>query len=394
MIIAAISLTTYAQPVDSWDTVSAEPVVPYEWEEIAVLDAEEIPYSRGISAIEIGIITMLAAGLAGLVIYLKKRKRKGSPRKSDAVEILEYTSPSALPKGYMLRGCRYDYIIKSILGQGSFGITYLAYTKQKNASGEYGDNTLVAIKEFYMKDVNGRSGTEVTCSSQNGIYEKYKAKFAKEAQLIQTLSYPGIIKVADCFAANNTFYYAMEYIEGGSLNEYIEICERIPESATIKYIRSIGKALAYMHKHNIVHLDIKPSNIMIGKGGNAVIIDFGLSKQYDDNGIPESSTSIGGGTPGYAPIEQSTFHSSDDLPVTMDIYALGATMFKMLTGSRPPEASAILNEGFPRAELQRLNISESTIASIEKAMAPTKKNRYQTINAFLNALSSETTVII
>ena len=132
---------------------------------------------------------------------------------------------------------------------------------------------------------------------------------------------------------------------------------------------------------------------MITKGGNAVLIDFGLSKQYDENGIPESSTSVGGGTPGYAPIEQATFHSSPDLPVTMDVYALGATLFKMLTGIRPPEASAILNDGFPDMELKRHKVSSNTIQCIQKAMAPLRKNRYQNISSFIDNLMNEGTLL-
>lgn len=390
LILALLSFTLTAQLEDPAETTTV-------WEELDVAEDsyyEPIVYyekpGMNIGAIEILLILAIAGGALIVWRFWKNRRAKGStPRPTTKaeeapVEILDYVESPTLPKGFRLKGNRQEYIIKGILGQGSFGITYLAYA----------ENTLVAIKEFYMKDLNGRKGSSVTCSGSNGLYDKYKNKFAKEAQLIQSLCFPGIIKVTDCFAANNTYYYAMEYVEGGSLNEYIEVCDRLPEETAVKYIKEIGKALSYMHRHNIAHLDIKPSNIMISKGGKAVLIDFGLSKQYDDNGIPESSTSIGGGTPGYAPIEQSTYRSSDELPVTMDVYALGATMFKMLTGSRPPEASTILNEGFPREELQRLGITSQTIRSIEKAMAPTKKNRYQTIAAFTSSLGDEERTVI
>lgn len=108
--------------------------------------------------------------------------------------------------------------------------------------------------------------------------------------------------------------------------------------------------------------------------GTIYLIDFGLSKQFTDNGEPESSTSIGLGTPGYAPIEQSSYKQDGTFPATLDVYALGATMFKMLTGKRPPEATIILNEGFPSVELSNKGISDNTISTIKAAMISTKRN--------------------
>lgn len=121
--------------------------------------------------------------------------------------------------------------------------------------------------------------------------------------------------------------------------------------------------------------------------GEAVIIDFGLSKQYDESGEPESSTKVGAGTPGYAPIEQANYREGKDFPVTMDIYALGGTMFKMLTGRRTPEASDILNDGFPTYELYKRGIQNNLIAIISKAMSPTQKERYQTIAEFIDSFN-------
>ena len=346
-------------------------------------------------------VAALVVAIAAIFIFTRRKRQrqkiqdinKGeTPKHEDTIPVVEMESQGPLSKGSLLKGNNNDYIIKNLLGQGTFGITYLAYVKHKASAAQSG-NTLVAIKEFFMKDINGREGSTVTASGKDGIFDKYRDKFSKESKLIHSLSYSGIVKVLDCFEGNNTAYYVMEYIEGGSLNDYIEVCGQIPEDESLRYIRTIGAALNHMHIHNMVHLDIKPSNIMITKGGNAVLIDFGLSKQYDENGIPESSTSVGGGTPGYAPIEQATFHSSPDLPVTMDVYALGATLFKMLTGIRPPEASAILNDGFPDMELKRHKVSSNTIQCIQKAMAPLRKNRYQNISSFIDNLMNEDTLL-
>lgn len=196
-----------------------------------------------------------------------------------------------------------------------------------------------------MKEINGRNGTSVTSGSKGGVFYDYRKKFKKEAENLSKLNHPNIVKVMESFETNNTIYYVMEYFSGGSLEQKLGN-EGIPIKEAIDYTNQIGNAIAYMHEHKMLHLDLKPGNVVLDDKGNAVLIDFGLSKQYDENGQPESSTTVGGGTPGYAPLEQANYRDGKDFPVTMDIYALGATMFKMLTGTRAPEASAILNDGF------------------------------------------------
>lgn len=295
-----------------------------------------------------------------------------------------------LQNGAVLHGTTYTYTIQKALGQGSFGITYLATTQieMQGPLGTLSTTMKVAIKEFFMRDINGREGSTVTSGSKgDGLFERYRKKFIGEAKNLSKLNHPNIVKVLESFEANNTVYYAMEYIEGGSLDDLIRQKQRLSEDETLRYTRQIASALSYMHEHRMLHLDLKPGNIMI-KDGNAVIIDFGLSKQYDDNGEPESSTTVGGGTPGYAPIEQANYHEGHGFPVTMDIYALGATMFKMLVGHTPPDASVILNEGFPKEELIKNGVSDRVIAVIEKAMATTKKARYQSVSSLLLALNN------
>lgn len=290
----------------------------------------------------------------------------------------------------ILRSNGRQYRIEKILGQGSFGITYLASTtiKVEGPLGNIETPIKVAIKEFFMRDINGRDEGTVTCSNQSGLYNKYKEKFIKEAQNLSKLKHRHIINVLDVFEANNTYYYVMEFCDGGSLDDKIKRQGTLGEGDTIRYTLQITEALNYMHANKMLHLDLKPGNVMLRNDGNVVLIDFGLSKQYDDNGYPESSTSIGGGTPGYAPIEQTNYNGSG-FPKTMDIYAIGATMFKMLTGKRPPEASMILNQGFPAYELQSKNVSEGTTRCIAKAMHPSYKGRIQSIEEFLKLLNGE-----
>ena len=283
-----------------------------------------------------------------------------------------------------------QYKIEKILGQGSFGITYLASTRIKveGPLGNIETPIKVAIKEFFMRDLNGRTESTVTCSTQSGLYDKYKDKFIKEAQSLSKLSHPHIIKVLEVFENNNTQYYVMEYCEGGSLDDKISARGGLSEEETLKYTGQIMSALSYMHAHHMLHLDLKPGNVMLRSNGEAVLIDFGLSKQFDESGHPESSTTIGGGTPGYAPLEQSNYDGRG-FPKTMDVYALGGTMFKMLTGNRPPDASMILNCGFPTEELQNHNVSQHLISCIAKAMSFRVSERPQDIESLERLLESD-----
>ena len=302
---------------------------------------------------------------------------------------------NTLKQNTILYGKSHTYTIERVLGQGSFGITYLAMTQVKvsGALGELETTIQVAIKEFFMRDINGREENTVTCGSRGGVYYDYKKKFLREAENLSKLNHPHIVKVLEYFEANNTVYYAMEYVDGGNLDTYIAQHKSLTEAESIEYAKQIGSALSYMHAHKMLHLDLKPGNIMLRKNKEAVLIDFGLSKQYDENGKPETSTTVGSGTPGYAPIEQSNYHEGKDFPATMDVYALGATMYKMLTGIRPPEASEILNDGFPAYELQKHQVSDSLIASIAKVMSAMKKDRPQSVAAFLETLGNKNTKV-
>lgn len=299
-----------------------------------------------------------------------------------------YNIIHALRTDYVLEGALYKYKIKKALGQGSFGITYLATVLMKGKLGTLESNMTVAIKEFYMRDINGREGQTVTSGNKGGIFDDYKKKFEREATNLSKLDHPNIVKVLESFEANGTIYYVMEYIDGVSLDKRIEEKKRLEYKTCIKYAKQIGSALTFMHQEHMLHLDVKPANVMLRKSDDAVLIDFGLSKQYDENGEPESSTKVGGGTRGYAPLEQSYYHEGKDFPVVMDVYALGGTMFKMLSGCTPPEASDILNDGFPEKDLKKVHVPRQLIGCIEKAMHPTKKNRYQTIASFIDAIES------
>lgn len=309
------------------------------------------------------------------------------------LNIMAKTIINGLPQGALLHGEAYDYEIVKALGQGSFGITYLAKVKMHGNLGAVDALSYVAIKEFFMHEINGRDEHSVTCGSKQGLYDKYKKKFIGEARNLSKLNHEHIIKVIEAFEGNNTIYYSMEFLGGGSLDDYIQQKGYLSEKETLRLLPQIASALSFMHARHMLHLDLKPSNIMMRDERHLVLIDFGLSKQFDENGEPESSTTIGGGTPGYAPMEQAAYsgHASGGLPVTMDVYALGATSFKMLTGVRPPDASIIFNSQFPKDWLSEKQVSGKTISVIMKAMSSKTIERFQNIEAFVSAIEHEET---
>ena len=302
----------------------------------------------------------------------------------------------------ILKSPHFEYRIKRVLGHGAFGVTYLAETTVSSVvkvDGPLGeleqtvDTTIkVAIKEFFMHELCSRTedGT-ITDSSSSSMVSDYRRRFRKEAENLSMMKHPGIVRVMDVFDLNNTTYYAMEYIEGVSLDEYIKQHIHLDEQEAVAILNETGNALAYMHKQRMLHLDMKPKNIMRRKDGKLFLIDFGLSKHYNENGEAESSTSIGLGTPGYAPIEQSVKQGSQIFPAYIDVYALGATLFKMLTGETPPPAAEIMNEGFPFEELQECGVSEEMMRIVSTAMNPRRAERFQSVEDFLAAANNPQT---
>ena len=292
-----------------------------------------------------------------------------------------------LKDGTQLQGKNFVYKIVKLLGQGSFGITYLAKVCLKGSLGVIQGNIYVAIKEFYMADVNSRVGTRVDSGTESGLFHAYHSRFQKEALNLAKMDHAGIVKVMEVFDENNTSYMVMEFLPGGTLDDYIKEKNAIPESEAKIIITQVAQALSYMHDRQMLHLDLKPGNIMLKEDKQPVLIDFGLSKHYNDKGIPETSTPIGLGTPGYAPLEQSEYQESDGFQPTMDIYALGATLFKTLTGQAPPTAATVLNKPSLLNDLMvAANVTQPTRDLVLSAMQPIRKVRPQSIQAFLDKM--------
>lgn len=289
-----------------------------------------------------------------------------------------------LQPGTVIHGTHNDYRIERVLGQGSFGITYVANVRLKGRLGAIESAAMVAIKEFFLRDVSSRNGLRVFSVSDSTLCSDYRRDFLREAQNLSRLDNDHIVKVLETIEENDTVYYVMEYLSGGNLDQHILSHGKLSCREALDIALQIGEALKCMHAQHMLHLDLKPLNVMRGEDGHIVLIDFGLSKCFGADGQPESSTRIGQGTTGYAPIEQHSFKKADGFMPTLDIYALGATLFKMLTGCVPPEASVVLNEGLPVDELSSAGVPPAVIALVERAMQPLRRMRHQTVDEFVD----------
>lgn len=294
-----------------------------------------------------------------------------------------------LKKGTLLQGGKYK--IEKVLGQGGFGITYLA--TQINL------NRKVAIKELFMKDMCCReedTNQVYYISSDRNFVDNFKNKFIKEAQTISSLNHRNIIRIHDTFEENGTAYYAMEYIDGCSISDILKQQGKLQEDVAIQYIKEVAEALNYIHSKHINHLDIKPSNIMVRQVDNSVVlIDFGVAKQYDlltDEGT--TSTPVGV-SHGYSPLEQYSDGGVQNFLQQSDIYALGATLYTMVVGEKPPHAVSISQNGSPTIPN---TISPNIRNAITAAMKLKRSERPQSVSSFVNILNgldcNEETVVI
>ena len=276
------------------------------------------------------------------------------------------------------------YRIEKVLGQGGFGITYLA---TQTVLGNK-----VAIKELFMQGVNDRQDGMVTVSNNanSNLFTHQKCKFVKEAQRIAGLDNKHIVKVHDMFEENNTAYYVMDYIEGESLQEVITHHHgALAESSVRDYLSQILSALSAMHHNSIWHLDIKPANIMLDKNGNIVLIDFGASKQIESEGTLTVSTSLSL-TQGFAAPEQLQ-GTIQNIGAWTDFYALGATLYVLLTRTMPPTFADIASEGSNAFHFSQ-NVSTQMRQLVEWMMKLNKHERPQSVDEIQRRLSSETKV--
>ncbi len=290
-----------------------------------------------------------------------------------------------LRKGTILQDGKYTIV--RFISSGGFGCTY-----------EVRHNLLdmrFAIKEFFPKSLcdrdEGTSRVTIGTKSNKELVMKLQKKFIEEAQSVFRMHHPNIVKVSDVFEENGTAYYVMDYIDGKSLSQIIASRGPLPEDEALNYINQVADALDYVHSLDRLHLDVKPGNIMVSAGGHVTLIDFGTSKHYDAETGENTSTLMGVNTPGYAPHEQRGKSFTTFSPAT-DIYALGATLYKLLSGVTPPDAVDLLSEDATLEPLSN-NISAVTRNAVYTAMRSKRKDRPQSISEFLDLLNSDDTTV-
>ena len=280
------------------------------------------------------------------------------------------------------------YRIERVLGQGNFGIAYLAQ--------QFNPNRTVAIKELFLsiRGINDRTDNSVIVPNYRNkqMFEQQINKFKKEASRLTTLRHNNIVKVYDTFEENGTVYYVMDFIEGESLRDKLNREGALPESLVMNYFQQLLSALQAVHEKNIWHLDIKPENILVDNNDHVYLTDFGASKHIEQSNGTLTTSSMLVGSPGYYPPEQST-ETMKNIGAWTDIYALGATLYNLLTCRNPPTFDVIISEGryafsFPSS------ISSKTQDLIVRMMKVNRNERPQSVNELLQSPSSYEETII
>lgn len=277
------------------------------------------------------------------------------------------------------------YEIKSILGEGGFGITY------------YGVDSLfgksVAIKEYFPQGLVTRNNEltndiTVTYAKQDEAYAAGKRRFISEARVMAKFNKDqGIVGVTDFFESNNTAYIVMEYLDGITLKEYLQGNKRIPVEELLELLAPLLESLDDLHRSGLIHRDISPDNIMVLRTGGVKLMDFGAARDYTEFGEKSLSIVL---KPGYAPAEQ--YQSRGVQGPWTDIYALCATMYKCITGETPEDSiQRVMEDELKKPSEFGIAISPQVEKTILKGMSVSPKERYQNLGEFCRDLYKEYT---
>lgn len=298
---------------------------------------------------------------------------------------------SALSKGTKLKYGKKEYIIEKVLGIGGFGITYKAYSIEFD--GNIKRKYYYAIKEYFQKGCWRENMKVCFADSFKVDYEEGFNDFKAEANKLLSLAGKSrnIVPVNECFQQNNTIYYIMEYLNGEDLDKIVPKGIGLPEAKALSLFIPILKAVKILHDNKsgdrIMHLDIKPDNIVLHQDPISdetypVLIDFGAAMRFDKEGKPKTRKANIQGTTGFAPPEQ--FQPIEQFDARIDVYALGATLFYLLTGKQP-KSSYDVSDSYIMESLPN-NVSERTRNAIKNAMQKDKLNRLRNVQEFINAI--------
>ena len=307
-----------------------------------------------------------------------------------------------LPSGYELTGNGTVYTIHKFLGNGSFGYTYSAMAKNL-ATGEERE---VVLKEFYPSCDFHREGEELRAVENDEtrfVIEIEKEKFREEAKIMRRLGNTPdshIVKVEDLFESEKTgtLYYVMPFYSSGSLQDLQNSGTVFKEDLLLqKVVKPLCKALHVAHKANVLHLDIKPENILIDDNGEAVLTDFGVAKQYDDGGSIINKDGAYGTSAFAAP--EMRIHSCSS-PMTKfgsepDIFGLSATLYNLATRCRPYPIQYNSDDDCElREEMQQVNLSEGFINAIVAGLQAAAPARPRNAQALLNCFPGFEDVVL
>lgn len=279
----------------------------------------------------------------------------------------------ALPLGYRLQ----EYRIDRFLGQGGFGITYLATDVNLNAK--------VAVKEYLPEQFALRDSSKSVSprsAEDQEFYQYGLDSFLIEARTLATFRHPNIVRVARFFEANTTAYMVLEYERGESLKNWWRKHSDIAERDLLNLLLPLLDGLGVVHRSGILHRDIKPDNIYVrDEDGSLVLLDFGAARQAAAKEV-ELANIV---TPGYGPIEQ--YFGGNQGPWT-DLYALGATLYWMVAGTKPPEATHRTGEDRmePAVDAAKGRFSPEFLRAIDWALKPQPEDRPQDVQQFAEAL--------
>lgn len=279
------------------------------------------------------------------------------------------------------------YILGKVLGEGSSGITYLAW--------DFVLEIPVAIKEFYPLDIVKRDlirGTDPKVYIQGK--EEYKEKldnFIRGAVYLSRFNgEEGIAAVRDFFSANQTAYLVMEYVDGESVREVVQKKGKMNGKKVLTLMKPVLKSLAKVHQMGLLYLDMSPDNLVLNKTGKLVMVDFGTARRYDISGKESVSPLF---KKGFSPEEQ--YRSNGHQGKWSDIYAVCATMYYMMTGKEPIDVvERIAGKTLTSLEeMPDIELSSKKKATIMKGLSIRAENRYQNMEQLMEALYYKELVI-
>ncbi len=302
-----------------------------------------------------------------------------------------------LPIGYKLKGGENDYVIEEVLGKGGFGVTYKV--KATIMVKKIPFDLHFAVKE-YFPDICSREADNATIKIPETKHDEIAngiKDFINEGKKLQAMCdlNPNIVNVNEVFQANDTAYYVLEYLEGGDLRKMVKNNGgALTEQQMLDVMVPIGNAVQCLHDNNILHLDIKPDNIVMRRNSKGeaepVLIDFGIAVHFRSDGTPTSKTPSQGISPGYSPVEQ--YSPLKKFDPRIDVYAFGATCLYLLTGKDPKEVfdlnAAILSNEIPN------DVSPRIAHAIIHAMSKDKFERTGSIVEMLKELATKKNIIL